>query len=455
MPTALPAKNILDGTTAPTTSTMKTAMGQMRDFLAERIGADATAGAGSFTTLAATGNTTLGDAATDTVAVQAGSAALPVLIPSGDPNTGLWFPAADTVAVSTAGVERLRVSSTGALTGAAPAATTGYSHMWTNAATETGSYAKWMVTNAATDATGLGLTVLGTAYTTAGAYVQDGAALDCGSGLSGGLSILAQAGGMRFYTGGTAAGNERMRIDNSGNVGVGDTPTASKTYLGGSTLQKLAVAASATSALQTIKAYSTTGAHAGILTLAHSKSATIGTESATASGDALGAIAFEGVNSGSGIAASVYLVAYQDGAAGATYVPGRLAMFTSDTAAGAPAERWRLAAGGTVATYQPAPTAKSTTATLTAAEMATNIITASGTSYTITLPTGTDTDTGFGLATDTAFDWSLISTASGTVTLGTNTGHSIVGTATVAAGASARWRTRKTAANTYVTSRIA
>lgn len=69
--------------------------------------------AGSFTTLGATGNVTLGDASGDTVAIQAGTAALPTLIPNGDPNTGLWFPAADTVAWSTAGTERLRIDSSG------------------------------------------------------------------------------------------------------------------------------------------------------------------------------------------------------------------------------------------------------------------------------------------------------------------------------------------------------
>lgn len=65
--------------------------------------------------ISATGNVTVGDASTDTLIVQAGSAALPSIIPTGDPNTGVWFPAADTVAVSTAGSERLRVDSAGNL----------------------------------------------------------------------------------------------------------------------------------------------------------------------------------------------------------------------------------------------------------------------------------------------------------------------------------------------------
>ena len=47
------------------------------------------------------------------VDVSAGTAALPSLGTTGDENTGLFFPAADTVAVSTNGVERARVDSAG------------------------------------------------------------------------------------------------------------------------------------------------------------------------------------------------------------------------------------------------------------------------------------------------------------------------------------------------------
>ena len=38
MPQALPARNILDGTALPSTSTMKTALGQLRDYLLETLG---------------------------------------------------------------------------------------------------------------------------------------------------------------------------------------------------------------------------------------------------------------------------------------------------------------------------------------------------------------------------------------------------------------------------------
>lgn len=63
-----------------------------------------TATTGAFTTISATGITT----------VAAGSAALPAIVSTtGTADTGLWFPAADTVAASTAGAERMRIDSSG------------------------------------------------------------------------------------------------------------------------------------------------------------------------------------------------------------------------------------------------------------------------------------------------------------------------------------------------------
>jgi hypothetical protein len=56
-------------------------------------------------------------AGTDFVSIDStGTEAEPTLILNGDANTGLWHPAADTLAVSTGGAERMRISSTGQTT---------------------------------------------------------------------------------------------------------------------------------------------------------------------------------------------------------------------------------------------------------------------------------------------------------------------------------------------------
>jgi len=62
-----------------------------------------TASSGAFTTLSATGVTT----------VQAGTAAAPAITTTGDTNTGIYFPAADTIAFTEGGVEAVRIDSSG------------------------------------------------------------------------------------------------------------------------------------------------------------------------------------------------------------------------------------------------------------------------------------------------------------------------------------------------------
>jgi hypothetical protein len=62
-----------------------------------------TAAAGKFTTLEATGVTT----------VQAGTVSAPAITTTGDTNTGIFFPAADTIAFAEGGAEAMRITSAG------------------------------------------------------------------------------------------------------------------------------------------------------------------------------------------------------------------------------------------------------------------------------------------------------------------------------------------------------
>lgn len=65
--------------------------------------------ANTVTDAAGTGAPTL----TNGAVLPAGSAAAPAISPTGDSNTGVFFPAADTVAVTTGGTERMRIDSSG------------------------------------------------------------------------------------------------------------------------------------------------------------------------------------------------------------------------------------------------------------------------------------------------------------------------------------------------------
>lgn len=106
----------------------------------------------------------------------------------------------------------------------------------------------------------------------------------------------------------------------------------------------------------------------------------------------------------------------------------------------------------------PAPAAKTADATLTIDELLGGVITATKAgAVALTLPTGTLTDAGVTLDADQGFSWSVINLGSvdGAVTMTADTDHTYVGAAVVAIGTSARFLTRKTAANTYVTYRIA
>jgi len=111
---------------------------------------------------------------------------------------------------------------------------------------------------------------------------------------------------------------------------------------------------------------------------------------------------------------------------------------------------------GTLWQYAPAPASITTTATLTAANLQADIISTTGTTYTVTMPTGTAIDAGFTLVptTNIGFDFHIVNTASGTITMAVNTGVTSLGALTVATATSAHFRLRRTAANTYVMYRL-
>jgi hypothetical protein len=91
--------------------------------------------------------------------------------------------------------------------------------------TGTAAEAAVYITNSSSVADGLFLQTYGQNGTTAGGFVQDASIIGSGSGASGGLSIMTRANAdMRFYTNGHT--NERMRIDSSGNLGLGCVPSS-------------------------------------------------------------------------------------------------------------------------------------------------------------------------------------------------------------------------------------
>jgi len=114
----------------------------------------------------------------------------------------------------------------------------------------------------------------------------------------------------------------------------------------------------------------------------------------------------------------------------------------------------QMQAGGLMP-YAPAPASISTTATLTNANIQAQIINTTGTTYTVTMPLGTTLDTLADWATvNMGYDFSIINTATGTITMAVNTGVTSLGSLSITTGTSARYRIRRTAASTYVLYRL-
>jgi hypothetical protein len=123
---------------------------------------------------------------------------------------------------------------------------------------------------------------------------------------------------------------------------------------------------------------------------------------------------------------------------------------------GTPTERLRIDSSGNTLQTQPAPAAVNATATLTVANLRTRIITSTTAALvTGTLPTGTLMDsTLYNAAADMGYDWSVINTGANNFVVAAGATHTVVGNMTVTGGASGSFRSRRTAANTWITYRI-
>lgn len=105
--------------------------------------------------------------------------------------------------------------------------------------------------------------------------------------------------------------------------------------------------------------------------------------------------------------------------------------------------------------FQAAPVAVNVTGAVSAAAIMGGIVTSTtGAAVAGTIPTGAVMDAASDIAIGDSFDWSVINTGGNTFTVTAASGHTIVGVNTVATVTSGLFRTRKTAADTFVTYRL-
>jgi hypothetical protein len=167
----------------------------------------------------------------------AGTALLPSIARSGDLNTGIWFPAADTIAFSEGGVERMRIDSSGnLLVGTTVAASTQGAVLQVNTATAIrrniassgGTALRMEKSRSATDG-GYTIVQSGDSLGELQFYGSDGVdfalAAEISAEVDGTPGSNDMPGRLVFSTsaGGSATPTERMRIDSAGNVGIGTT----------------------------------------------------------------------------------------------------------------------------------------------------------------------------------------------------------------------------------------
>ena len=253
-----------------------------------------------------------------------------------------------------------------------------------------------------------------------------------------------------FVVGTGSSGTERARIDSSGRLLVG---TSTARGIGAGTFGAFQIEQAGLS-IATITT-NTNDTEPGYLVLGKSRGTSVGSSTIVQNGDRLGEIRFAGGDGTDVVSIGASIRVEVDGTPGADDMPGRLVFSTTADGASSPTEEWRITNDGVVCYNQLTPTSKSAAATLTVAELKTGIIQYTGAAATLTLPTGTLTEGGFsGIYTNMAFEWSVINTGSGTCTIGNGTSHTVTGSATVAAGTSGRFASRRTAANTFVSYRL-
>jgi hypothetical protein len=153
--------------------------------------------------------------ATGVTTVQAGTVSAPAITTTGDTNTGIFFPAADTIAFSEGGVESMRIDSSGGVGIGIAGAQTRFQVVASGAS----SFEVARLGNSQSNSSGVGVKL---GFQPNNDFVSNGligaSVSAVGDGAPNNISLV-------FGTGTGGSESERMRIDSSGNLGLGVSGT--------------------------------------------------------------------------------------------------------------------------------------------------------------------------------------------------------------------------------------
>jgi hypothetical protein len=268
----------------------------------------------------------------------AGTAAAPSYSFSGDPNTGIYSPGADQVAVATNGVGRLFVDASGNV-GVGTTSPSDFLHVMESSA------------SAATPS--LGSVALFERAANAGITIATGNTglstlffADSDSPSIGRIVYDHSSDNLQIYTNGSS---ERARIDSSGRLLVGTSTSRLVEDFAGNGPQGLIQIEAVNSAaiMSIISAGTADASRGGTLSLGRHRNATVGgTPTVVQSGDLLGAICFAGGDGTDMRTKGASIACQVDGTPGANDMPGRLVFSTTADGASSPTERMRIESNG-------------------------------------------------------------------------------------------------------------
>jgi len=388
-----------------------------------------------------------GGTMTGALGVTAGSAASPSVFISADTNTGIYSPGADQLAISTNGTGRLFVDSSGRV------------GIGTTSPGSYNSSANALVINTNSGGTGLTISSLETnkASATTSIFFADGTTGD--ESYRGIVRYHHNDDAMQLWT----AGSERLRIDSSGRLLVGTSSAVSPPFISGTQTGPGSILANGyDNGRITIVSNSFSGNNVRPASLALVRT---GSDSNTTTNIAaenyLGSIDFIGrAGNAYNLGATIYAAADGGNARGlgSGDMPSRVVFAVSNDNSASPTERYRITPGGQWCFNQSAPPTRSATTTISPGDLQNGLILSNPASgITFTLASGSDIEGQYGgIYTGMAFEWSIINiNATNTITISNGTNHTYTGRTTISANTSARFLTRRSATQTFVTYRIA